>query len=285
MHTFTTAAELQAHLAGAAAPVAFVPTMGALHGGHLALIAAARRAHPTVVASIFVNPTQFNDSQDLAAYPRTVPQDQQALQNAGCDVLYLPEVEDVYPPGYQDPTAGISFGLLAEVMEGARRPGHFAGVAQVVFRLLDIVRPQTLFLGQKDYQQVAIVKSMLRQMEQQLAFDVTVQTVPTVREADGLALSSRNRRLGAADRSAAALINRQLHAVAAGVRAGWPARELEAMALATMQAHPQLEPEYVSVFNGRTLQPAAAADNDGDGLVVATAVHCGPVRLIDNVIV
>ena len=285
MQTFTHAADLATFLATAPRPVAFVPTMGALHAGHLALIEAARKGHATVVASIFVNPTQFNDQADLAAYPRTEEADARSLDAVHCDALYLPTVADVYPENYTDPTKDLSFGQLTEVMEGAQRPGHFAGVAQVVYRLLDIVRPDTLVMGQKDYQQVAVVRDMLRQLEKQLPFSVTVQTVPTVREADGLALSSRNTRLGKAERAAAATINLQLKAVAAGVRAGWSPRTLETTAMREMGEHALLEPEYVSVFAGGTLQPWSEGDSVNGGVVVATAVRCGLVRLIDNLVV
>ena len=282
MQIYKTAEELRSYLSGLpeATTVAYVPTMGALHAGHMALINAARAAHDVVVASIFVNPTQFNDAADLKIYPRTPDTDKSLLEANQCDILYLPEVSDVYPKGLEDPTAKLKFGGLTSVMEGASRPGHFGGVAQVVYRLLDIVRPNTLVLGQKDYQQVAVIRSMIGQ----LGLGTAVTIVPTVREADGLALSSRNRLLRKTHRAAAGTINLHLHAIASCVRAGWPPRSLEATAMHEMQSHAKLEPEYVSVFDGDTLQPWHEGDAARE-IVVATAVRCGPVRLIDNIIV
>ena len=281
MERHTTARDLGRVLARARAAgrsIGFVPTMGALHAGHAALVDAAAAECDLVVASIFVNPTQFNDAADLAAYPRTPAADAQLLSEHGCDLLYLPTVEDIYPAGTGESlAAGVRFGELVEVMEGAKRPGHFAGVAQVVSRLLDIVGPDVLYLGQKDYQQVAVVREMVRQ----LRWPVRVRTVPTVREPDGLALSSRNRLLSPEERRRAPVLNRQLKAVVSGLRAGWPARELERLAYGALAAEPGLEPEYVSVFDGDTLQPY----RDGEPvreLVVATAARLGRVRLIDN---
>ena len=255
--------------------------MGALHAGHAALVDAARASHDHVVASIFVNPTQFNDAADLDQYPRTPEDDARLLREHGCDVLYLPSVLDVYPDG----TAGgatehLDFGSLTARMEGANRPGHFDGVAQVVHRLLDVVRPTTLFLGQKDYQQVAVIRSMIRQMK----MAVQVEVVPTVREEDGLARSSRNRRLLSHQREAAGRINRHLSAVKQGLLAGWPPRILEGLALAALEADPELRPEYVEICNGETLEQFVPGQPFRE-VVIATAVHCGPVRLIDNMVI
>lgn len=281
LHIYTTASELSTALSAqrsAGKTVGFVPTMGALHAGHAALLHASAAACDVTVASVFVNPTQFNEAADLDAYPRTPEADAALLAAAGCDLLYLPDVADVYPRGTQvAATRGFDFGSLVDRMEGAHRPGHFEGVVQVVSRLLDIVRPDALFMGQKDYQQVAVVRRMI----ELLGLTVRLQTVATVREADGLALSSRNRRLSAEERAAAASINRQLTAVVAGLETGWPARTLERLALDDMTARPLLDPEYVEVVDGDTLLPY----RDGDPvreLVVATAVRVGSVRLIDN---
>jgi len=281
MQTCKTAVKLQRNLEGVNGPVAFVPTMGALHAGHMALVDAARKAGEIVVASIFVNPTQFNELTDLAAYPRTPAEDAALLAAHGCDLLYLPSVEDVYPDGEShSATSKLDFGSLTARMEGANRPGHFDGVAQVVSRLLEIVRPDTLVMGQKDYQQVAVIRSMIKQ----LALDVSLEVVPTVREADGLAMSSRNRRLGLADRQAAGRINRHLAAVAAGAAAGWGPRQLEGLALDGMAANPRLQPEYVEVCDGDTLLPFVPGTTARE-IVVAAAVWCGPVRLIDNKVI
>ena len=255
--------------------------MGALHDGHMALVDTARAEYDHVVASIFVNPTQFNEAADLTAYPRTPEADAESLAAHGCDLLYLPTVEDIYPDGTDHSlAAGLDFGSLTARMEGANRPGHFDGVAQVVSRLLQIVQPDALVMGQKDYQQVAIVRSMVGQLQ----LSVRLRVVPTVREEDGLALSSRNRLLGDDHRAAAGRINRHLRAVVAGVRAGWEARMLENLALDAMTADPALQPEYVEVFDGDTLLPWAQGEAARE-VVVATAVRCGGVRLIDNRIV
>lgn len=252
--------------------------MGALHEGHMALVDAARAKYDVVVVSIFVNPTQFNEANDLAVYPRTPDRDAALLEAHGCDFLYLPAVEDVYPHGKDyNLTSGLDFTELTSRMEGANRPGHFDGVAQVVSRLLEIVRPAALVMGQKDYQQVAVVRSMIGQ----LGLAVHLEVVPTVRAKDGLALSSRNQLLSPADRVAAGRINVHLAAVVAGVRAGWAVRTLEQMALNAMAADPALEPEYLEVFNGDTLQPWQQGE-EARTVAVATAVRCGPVRLIDN---
>jgi pantoate--beta-alanine ligase len=227
---------------------------------------------------VFVNPTQFDQSSDLDAYPRTPQDDETLLREAGCDYLYRPGTEDVYPQGPRMSTTDrIDFGTLTERMEGAYRPGHFAGVAQVVSRLLDIVQPDKLYLGQKDYQQVAVIRHLIEQLD----YSVEVVTVPTVRETDGLALSSRNRRLNPEERAAAGKINQHLAVVAAALRSGWPARELERLAREGLSKVPLLEPEYVEVVDGSTLLPY----QDGQPvkeLVVAAAVRVGSVRLIDN---
>ncbi|CAH0999855.1 Pantothenate synthetase [Neolewinella maritima] len=281
MLTLTTAAALADALQPARAQgktIGFVPTMGALHQGHAALIDSSVLRDDITVASIFVNPTQFNESADLSAYPRTPLADQQLLAEHGCHFLYLPGEADVYPQGAAATTeTALDLGDLVEHMEGRQRPGHFAGVVQVVRRLLDIVQPTTLYLGQKDYQQVAIVRYMI----ERLNLPVQVHTVTTVREDDGLALSSRNRLLTTEERRAAAEINRELAAVTAGLRSARPARELEQLAMNHLSQVPLLEPEYVMVVDGRRLQPY----QDGqpvEELVVAAAVRVGQVRLIDN---
>ena len=253
--------------------------MGALHRGHAALVRASRKECDLTVASIFVNPTQFNDRGDLEAYPRTPDSDVRLLEELQCDFLYLPEPPDVYPEGEDADSLAqhLDYGTLTDRLEGAHRPGHFAGVVQVVSRLLDIVNPDRLFLGQKDYQQVAVIRRMVGLLQLKVAITV----VPTVREQDGLALSSRNRRLSPDERLAAGKINHHLAAVAAGLRSEWPARELERLALQGLADVAGLDPEYVEVVDGTTLEPYA----DGspvEELVVLTAVRVGEVRLIDN---
>ncbi|MCP9235609.1 pantoate--beta-alanine ligase [Lewinella sp. JB7] len=284
MQTFTTAAELTGLLSAArrrGQRIGFVPTMGALHRGHATLVRRSVEEQDLTVVSIFVNPTQFTEGADLTAYPRTPEADIALLEASGCHFLYMPGVEDVYPAGTAERlTDRLEFGSLTTRMEGIQRPGHFGGVAQVVHRLLEIVDPHVLYLGQKDYQQVAVIRRMI----ELIGSRVVVSTVPTVREPDGLALSSRNRLLQPEERRAAGAINGQLAAVVAGLQVGWPARELERIATATMHQLPLLNPEYVEVFDGDTLLPY----QDGDPvreLVVATAVRVGRVRLIDNRIV
>jgi pantoate--beta-alanine ligase len=280
MRTYKTAKALQKALPKDKT-IAYVPTMGALHAGHMALIDAALALHDVVIASIFVNPTQFSEDADLEAYPRTPKSDAALLKKHGCKYLYLPAVKDIYPNGTEKSAAeGIDFGPLTATMEGANRPGHFDGVAQVVSRLLEIVQPTSLLLGQKDYQQVAVIRAMI----QRLDIPVQVLVVPTVRSKDGLAFSSRNKRLNAAERKAAVIINVQLAAVTAGLAAAWPAAVLEQLALGGIGQHDLLDPEYVQIFDGDTLLPYKDGDKVRE-LVVAAAVRCGPVRLIDNRIV
>ncbi len=284
VQTFTTASALAEALSAErrrGRSLGFVPTMGALHLGHATLIERCARAHDVTVASIFVNPTQFNESADLEAYPKTPEEDARLLLAYGCHYLYLPAVADVYPAGTTESlTAELDLGQLAQRMEGRQRPGHFAGVIQVVSRLLSIIEPHVLYLGQKDYQQVAVVKRMIELLD----LPVKVAVVPTVREADGLALSSRNRRLNQEQRVAAGKINQHLAVVAAGLRSGWPARDLEQLALRGLAGIPLLEPEYVEVVDGNTLLPFQDGQPAGE-VAVATAVRVGDIRLIDNRIV
>ncbi|MGB3545735.1 MAG: pantoate--beta-alanine ligase [Saprospiraceae bacterium] len=259
--------------------VGFVPTMGALHAGHLSLIELSAAQNQQTVCSIFVNPTQFNDPADLAKYPRTPGRDLELLAAAGCQVTFLPSVEEVYPVGL-DTSLDLNFSPLDTVMEGAERPGHFAGVAQVVHRLLELVRPDRLYLGQKDYQQVAIIQELLRQTESA----VVPVVVPTVREADGLAMSSRNVRLTEELRAAAPAIYRALGELRTDLLAGTGLETARAAALRTLTDTPGLRPEYLSVFDGRSLQPIGGTEGV-DSVVAAAAVWAGEVRLIDNIVV
>jgi pantoate--beta-alanine ligase len=258
--------------------IGFVPTMGALHAGHLALIERSLERDQFTVCSIFVNPTQFNDANDLEQYPRTPGKDLEWLSKVGCDLAFLPTVAEVYPDGTDRPRP-IDFRGLDQRLEGAHRPGHFAGVAQVVERLLRLVAPNRLYLGQKDYQQVAIIRRMI----DALALPVAVEMVPTVREADGLALSSRNVRLGTAERAAAPLIHQILEEVRERFRAGEDARHLERAARTRLAANEHLRPEYFEIVDGQTLDPWAANNPQGRP-VACTAVWAGDVRLIDNLL-
>lgn len=257
--------------------VGFAPTMGALHEGHLELIRSAKKDGCLAVASIFVNPTQFNDPADLEKYPRMPEKDAALLSEAGCDVLFMPEVEEVYPPG-EDFTIDLDFQQLDKVMEGKFRPGHFKGMATVVNRLLDIVKPDKLYMGQKDFQQLSIVRDMIRQ----LSLPVELVMCPTVREEDGLAMSSRNLRLSPEMRTTAPVIHQTLQWAKSALQEGMSASEIEKQALLTF-TEAGLQPEYFDIVNGNTL--VKVQDKSSSGFIVAcTAAFAGDVRLIDNLI-
>lgn len=254
----------------------FVPTMGALHEGHVALVRKSIAATDLTVCSIFVNPTQFNEATDLEKYPRTPEKDILLLTQAGCQVLFMPPVEEVYPTSGQQPLK-VEFGNLAAPMEGAFRPGHFNGVAQVMHRLLDLVKPTKLFMGQKDFQQVAVVNHLIATTHPQ----VQMVMLPTIREADGLAMSSRNTRLNAEQRAIAPTVFKALTDAASKVHSHFPA-DIQKEAL-EMLAVPGMEPEYFEIVDGKTLQPIALFE-DTDYAVACTAVRLGNVRLIDNIV-
>lgn len=268
-----------------AAAVGFVPTMGALHEGHISLVEMARRENDVVVVSIFVNPTQFNDKEDLRRYPRTPEADLSMLEKAGADVVFMPEVGEVYP---EPDTRVFDFGQLDKVMEGATRPGHFNGVAQVVSRLFGLVRPARAYFGEKDFQQVAVVREMVRQLE----MDVEIITGPIVREADGLAMSSRNTLLDTRHREAAPLIYKALlagvekmrDAKASGRGEEATPAEVEKFVTQMIGSDPALEVIYFNIVNGRTLQRVENwEDGAQDGIQGCVAVKAGAVRLIDNI--
>lgn len=261
------------------ATIGFVPTMGALHEGHLALLRRSMRENEHTVCSIFVNPTQFNDPNDLARYPRMPEKDIAALVRLGCEVLFMPYESEIYPQGKDTPLPQVDLQGLDATMEGIHRPGHFKGVVQVVYRLLDIVQPHRLYMGQKDYQQFVIVRHMIEQLES----PVQLVMCPVVREADGLAMSSRNLRLSAKARAAAPRIYQTLSEVRARVSAE-PDTDLAALA---RWAHsrldvPPLRVEYFEIVDGATLRPVASLAA-ARTVVACTAVWAGDVRLIDNV--
>ncbi len=256
--------------------IGFVPTMGALHTGHFSLIRASQRENDITVCSIFVNPTQFNNTDDLVKYPRTLHADARALAEIDCDVLFAPEVEDIYPNGVHD-TPEIDLAGLDELMEGAHRSGHFAGVVQVVKRLLDIVLPDNLYMGQKDFQQFTIIRHMIGY------FDLPVRLVvcPTLRERHGLAMSSRNVRLTPTHRRDADVIYTVLLASQRWIDF-MPIREIEEKAMRFMTID-GFRPEYFTIVNGVNLQPIEEL-SDAQEIVACTAVWAGDVRLIDNMI-
>jgi pantoate--beta-alanine ligase len=279
MLVFTQVAELQRWLDGqrrAGKTIGFAPTMGALHTGHLSLVHAAKAECDLAVVSIFVNPTQFNDLGDLDKYPRLPKEDTALLLDAGCDVLFMPPVAEVYPTG-KDLTVSLDFRQLDQVMEGVFRPGHFTGMATVVKRLLDIVQPDRLYMGQKDYQQLTIVRDMLRQLDS----PVHLVMCPTTREPDGLAMSSRNLRLTPEMRAAAPVIYETLQAAKMEFETQ-PAAVVQAHALERLQAA-GLRPEYFEFVDGISLLPVAHwADNTF--VVACVAAWAGEVRLIDNLV-
>nr|WP_241965112.1 pantoate--beta-alanine ligase [Microbacterium telephonicum] len=259
-----------------ARPVRFVPTMGALHEGHLSLLRAARSDGGTVVLSIFVNPTQFDEQADLDAYPRTVKRDLELARTAGVDVVFLPTAAEMYPAGAA--TSVRVRGPLTETLEGARRgPGHFDGVATIVLSLLQVVRPVAAYFGAKDAQQVAVVRRMVAD----LRVPVDIVVCPTSREPDGLARSSRNVRLSAPDRERALAISRGLRAATDAVATGIRDAARLCDAVSHVLAEAGVAPEYVAFVDPDTFVPVA--DLDGPA-VLAVAARVGETRLIDNVI-
>jgi pantoate--beta-alanine ligase len=273
MRTVRTISEIRAHVAharGEGRSVGLVPTMGAFHAGHEALIRAARAACDEVIVSLFVNPAQFNEASDLDAYPRTEASDAAIAAELGVDVLFAPSVAEIYPDGF---ATSVRVAGLSAVLEGAERgPGHFDGVCTVVCKLFNIVTPDVAYFGQKDAQQVVVIRRMVLDLN----IPVRLEVVPTVREADGLALSSRNARLDAAERKRATALRRGLDAVRAAVEAGEP--DPAAAGLAAMRAA-GVEPEYLTLVDPDTLEPVERID----GRVLAVvAARVGPARLIDN---
>lgn len=278
MYIFKTVAALQLHLQGVrqqGKSVGFVPTMGALHHGHLRLLQNALEQTDIVVCSIFVNPTQFGDAQDLALYPRPIEQDIEQLERVGCSVLFLPSVEEIYPEEWQTPIFDLEG--LDKTMEGAERPGHFAGVVQVVHRLLAIVEPDALFMGQKDYQQFTIIKHLLQLMDS----PIRLVRVPIVREKDGLAMSSRNVRLSEAGRQKATLISKMLFQAKEQAQTASLAI-VQANALAFLKKN-NLQADYFTIINGDSLEPISEFS---EALIVTacTTVRIDGVRLLDNII-
>jgi pantoate--beta-alanine ligase len=267
--------ELRAALAEAPRPIGLVPTMGWLHDGHRSLMQRARADNATTIASIFVNPRQFNEAADYQRYPRNETRDLAICEEEGLDFVFVPSVEEIYPPGF-DTT--VLVGAVARPLEGAARPGHFDGVATVVAILFDLVGAERAYFGQKDAQQVMVI----RQMARDLAIGTEVVTCPTVREPDGLALSSRNVHLSPAERAAAPVLRRGLLAArdrwAAGERSGDALRAAMGDVLA---AEPRATPAYVSVADGRTLAELDQVPDDGP-VLLSLAVRFGSTRLIDN---
>ncbi len=254
--------------------IGFVPTMGALHAGHRSLVERARRECATVVVSVFVNPTQFNDKNDLRNYPRTPEADMALLEAAGADYVLMPSVEEIYP----EPDERIfDFGQIDKVMEGATRPGHFNGVAQVVSRLFAIVEPAKAYFGEKDFQQIAVIKAMVKQ----LSLGVEIVECPIVRGDDGLALSSRNTLLDAEHRKAAPRIYAVISQCAARAAEMTPA-ELTELVTREVESDGLLKVIYFQAVDALTMQQVGAW-SDSDRIQGCIAVQAGDIRLIDNV--
>ena len=255
--------------------VGFVPTMGALHQGHISLVRKCAEENDVCVVSIFVNPTQFNDPKDLELYPRTVKSDCELLEDAGCTLVFIPAVAEIYP---SPDTRVFALGSLAEVMEGACRPGHFNGVAQVVSRLFDLVGECRAYFGLKDYQQIAVIRSLVKE----LAVPVEIVACPIVREADGLAMSSRNMRLSVAERAAAPLIFRTL-SQSLSLVPHQSVQEVTAFVYASLSKEPIIKIEYFSIAHPATLRQISSW-REAASAVGCIAAFCGGVRLIDNII-
>jgi pantoate--beta-alanine ligase len=254
--------------------VGFVPTMGALHEGHISLVRKCKAENDICVASIFVNPTQFNDKNDLAKYPRTLEEDCKILEKEGCDIVFAPSEAEIYP---EPDTRVFHLGRVAEVMEGTHRPGHFNGVAQIVSKLFDMINPDDAYFGEKDFQQIAVIREMARQLD----CKVNIVACPIIREADGLAMSSRNTHLTPEQRQIAPVIARTLKES----RNFAPAKtvgEMKKWVCDTLNATPQLQVEYYEIVDGKTLE---SVDNwkDTEEPVGCITVFCGETRLIDNI--
>lgn len=255
--------------------VGFVPTMGALHDGHLQLVQRCVSENHVAVVSIFVNPTQFNDKNDLVKYPRTLEADCKLLESAGCNLVFAPTEDEMYP---EPDTRQFSFGALETVMEGACRPGHFNGVAQIVSKLFDAVAPHKAYFGEKDFQQLAII----REMAKQLKYDIEIVACPIVREADGLAMSSRNMRLTPSQRKNAVEISQALFKSRNFV-AGKTVQQVIDEVVSSLNGVPDLQVEYFEIVDARTLQ-SISQWTDTEEAVGCVAVFCGEIRLIDNII-
>jgi len=255
----------------------FVPTMGALHNGHLSLVKKSMSENDCTAVSIFVNPTQFNNKHDLQTYPRTVDADVKLLEETGADIAFVPSVETMYPEGLDNVTESYDFGFIGQVMEGAARPGHFNGVGIVVHRLFDLVKPDRAYFGMKDFQQIAIIREMVRQCN----INIEIIPCPIVREDDGLALSSRNTRLNEEQRRQAVQISQTLFK-AVGLVGEKSVDEVKEFVISTVNSVPLLDVEYFEIVDGYSLQTISSW-NESEWVVGCITVNVGDVRLIDNI--
>ncbi len=275
MQVVTTLTELRAARALLPEPVGFVPTMGYLHEGHLSLVRRARAECASVVVSIFVNPTQFGPGEDLATYPRDLPRDLGLLEKEAVELVWTPTPEGMYPPGFQ---TWVTVEEVARPLEGAQRPGHFRGVATVVAKLFNGVQPQRAYFGQKDAQQAVVIRQMVRDLD----FPIEIIVCPTVREADGLAMSSRNSYLAPQERQAATVLYRALSAAHAAFEAGErDAERLRRMVAEIIAAEPLARLQYVSCAHPETLQEL---ETIADTALLSLAAFVGRTRLIDNLV-
>ena len=256
--------------------IGFVPTMGALHAGHISLIEASKQENSLTVCSIFVNPTQFNNPDDLKGYPRTLEKDSEMLLEVGCDVVFAPSAEEMYP---SLPKIKLNFGSLENVMEGKSRPGHFNGVGIVVSKLFHIVKPDKAYFGLKDLQQVAVIRKMVSDF----SFDLQIIPCATLREADGLAMSSRNMRLSVEARAMAPNIYKTLQLAKEKLQIGTSSKETLGLVNSFLSTIPAIELEYLEIADFDTLEPIEQAGTIGK-TAVCIAAFLGGVRLIDNVV-
>ena len=275
MKVFSTVAETQNYLkSNYSKTIGFVPTMGALHEGHIALIKKSRAENELTVCSIFVNPTQFNNPEDLKKYPRTLDEDCKMLEEAGCDVVFAPSAEEMYP---SLPSLKIDFGHLEHIMEGKFRPGHFNGVGIVVAKLFHIVKPTKAYFGQKDIQQVAVINRLIKD----LSFDLKMVVCDTIREKDGLAMSSRNRRLSPEARVSAPKIFQSMLLGEKLLLDGNSSFVVKNKVLDFYRASPEFELEYYEITDYETLE-SIDDRNEKRKTAIVVAAHIGGVRLIDN---
>jgi pantoate--beta-alanine ligase len=275
MQVLTTIAELSHWRVGAIPPVGFVPTMGYLHEGHLSLVRRARSENSNVVVSIFVNPTQFGPHEDFQRYPRDLKRDLGLLDTEQVDAVFTPEVDAMYPTGA---STLVEVEALSSILEGASRPGHFRGVATIVCKLFHLVHPDRAYFGEKDYQQLQVIQRMVHD----LRMPVKVIGCPTVREPDGLAMSSRNVYLGPAERQAAVALSQALSQAARLFKDGvWDGSRLQAEVQNMLDKEPLIRTDYVAVVHPHTLQPVASLT--AEGAVICLAVWIGHTRLIDNI--
>jgi pantoate--beta-alanine ligase len=274
---FTKIAEIKPYLdqqrAGGIS-IGFVPTMGALHAGHTSLVAVSKSETKLTVCSIFINPTQFNDKKDLERYPRTPEKDLEMLKNAGCDVVFMPSAEEMYP---KTDNRTFDFGYLDKVLEGAHRPGHFNGVGQIVSRLFDIVKPDKAFFGNKDYQQVMIIKELVKTLK----YDIEIVVCPTLREKDGLAMSSRNALLSEQDRKDASLIPALMKEAQKMKTAGKNVSEIKSKILSALN-NENFRADYFAICDGDTLKEISSF-SESKNPVALIACFVGKIRLIDNI--